>query len=75
MRCISDNIFDKESRYLLLITKNNLDIDLINFIIDDITLNNKIKYMNNKFETKYLIGSDFPRDNDEEYRENLQINY
>ena len=71
MRCISDNIFDKESRYLLLITKNNLDIDLINFIIDDITLNNKIKYMNNKFETKYLIGSDFPRDNDEEYRENI----
>ena len=71
MKCISENLFDEESRYLLLITKNNLDLDLINFLIDEIIQKNSDKYMNNKFETKYLIGSTFVKDNDEEYRENI----
>ena len=71
MRCISENLFDKESRYLLLITRNNLDLDLINFLLDEIIQKNNDKFINNKFETKYLIGSSFIRDNDEEYRENI----
>ena len=71
MQCISENIFDKESRYLLLITKNNLDLDLINFLLDEIIQRNNEEYMKNKFERKYLIGSNFIKDNDEEYRENI----
>ena len=71
MRCISENLFDKESRYLLLITRNNLDLDLINFLIDEIIQNNSDKFIKDKFGTKYLLGSTFPKDNEEEYRENI----
>ena len=70
MRCISENLFDQESRYLLLITKNNLDLDLINFVIDETMNKFKDEYLNNSFEIKYLLGSNFIKDNDEEYREN-----
>jgi hypothetical protein len=52
IRCISENLFDKNSRYLLLITRNNLDLDLINFLIDEIKQSNSEKYKNDKFETK-----------------------
>ena len=71
MRCIAENIFDKESRYLLLITKNNLDLDLINLLLDEIIQKNNDKYLKNMFERKYLIGSNFTKDKDEEYRENI----
>ena len=40
-------------------------------MIEDIIQNNNIKYMTNIFEIKYLIGSNFTRDNDKEYRENI----
>jgi len=71
IRCISENLFDKDSRYLLLITRNNLDLDLINFLIDEIKQSNSEKYKNDKFETKYLIGSTFVNDNKEVYREDI----
>ena len=43
MRCISENIYDKESRYLLLITRNNFDLELINFLIEEIIQQNNLK--------------------------------
>ena len=71
IRCISENLFDKDSRYLLLITRNSLDLDLINFLLDEIKQSNSEKYKNDKFETKYLIGSTFVNDKKELYRENI----
>ena len=69
MRCISENIYDKESRYLLLITRNNFDLELINFLIEEIIQQNNHK--NNNFETKFMLGSTFPKDNDEIYIEKI----
>ena len=69
MKCISENLFDQESRYLLLITKNSFDLDLINFIIDEIIHKNKGDDLDNNFEIKNLLGSNFIKDNEEEYRE------
>ena len=71
IRCISENLFDKDSRYLLLITRNNLDLDLIKFLKDEIKQSNSEKYKNDTFETKYLIGSTFVNDNKEVYREDI----
>ena len=70
LRCIKENLFDKESRYLLLITKNNFDIELINFLIEEILqLNDNNKTTN--FETKYILGSSFSQDNNEIYKEKI----
>ena len=69
MRCISENIYDKESRYLLLITRNNFDLELINFLIEEIIQQNNHK--NNNFETKFMLGSTFPQDTDEIYIEKI----
>ena len=69
LRCISENIYDKESRYLLLITKNNFDLELINFLIEEIIQQNNNK--NNSFETKFILGSTFPQDKDDIYIEKI----
>ena len=69
MRCITENIYDKESRYLLLITRNNFDLELINFLIEEMIQHNT--YKNNNFETKFILGSTFPKDTDEIYIEKI----
>ena len=65
---ITDNLLDKESRYLLLITKNNLGLDLINYIIENINNKNKNE---EKFKTKILTKSTFIKDKDEDYIDNI----
>ena len=68
MRCIKENIFDKESRYLLLITRNNFDLELINFLIEELNQQkNNVDILN----TKFILGSTFPQDTDEIYKEKI----
>ena len=69
MRCIRENIFDKDSRYLLLITRNNFDLELINFLIDE--LNKQNNNINNNLEAKFILGSTFQQDKDELYKEKI----
>ena len=69
MRCIKENISDKESRFLLLITRNSFDLELINFLIEEIVQQDKNN--NNQFETKFILGSTFQQDTNEIYKEKI----
>ena len=69
MRCIKENISDKESRFLLLITRNSFDLELINFLIEEIIQQDDNK--NNQFETKFILGSTFQQDTNEIYKEKI----
>ena len=53
MKCISDNINDIESRYLLLINEGHLSQELLNYILEDIKGNrNKITINKGKYNEK-----------------------
>ena len=65
---ITDNLLDKESRYLLLITKNNLGLDLINYVVENI--NNK-NLTEKKLKTKLLMKSTFTKDKNRDYIDNI----
>ena len=61
--CLKENINDKNSRYLLLITENNLSQELLNYIFEEI-YQDKNQENNEKKEitSKYYFGSAFKLD-------------
>ena len=57
LKCIEDNINDKNSRYLLLIIDNNMSHELLNYILEQINEKKELSLINQKKEDVDILNN------------------